>query len=396
MNKRNGMRVGIFCPELYLGGEIVYVNSIINACSRIDSIIEIVVFTKEKVSFDYKQSNISIVSYVPKFPRFKNGRLNSVRKCFICGLEKMKPANLFRKLLPVDVLIAPYVSYDLLRIGNPYIVNPQDLRHKYYRVGKPTPKTKLSTMVFDSLYRKVIVQACSIVVDSNYNKQDLVKYYNVPEGRIKIIHSLPNIMALKGLKEFEQQTYLNKYNLGDEYIYYPAHLIEAKNHLNLLDALRIIKEKYGVSILLILSGGKQTLLQRIQERANAYNLSVRYLGYIDYVDVILILKKAKALVFASLFDPYALPIWEAFYLGVPVVSSNVCALPEQVGEAGLLFDPNNTEDMAEKIYAVWTDENLRRDLIQKGYKRIKDMTFENYAKQWEKVIEVARRDSYDD
>jgi hypothetical protein len=52
--------------------------------------------------------------------------------------------------------------------------------------------------------------------------------------------------------------------------------------------------------------------------------------------------------------------------------------------------------MAEKIYAVWTDENLRRDLIQKGYKRIKDMTFENYANQWEKVIELAHRDSYDD
>ncbi|MDI6891311.1 MAG: hypothetical protein QMC83_10320 [Thermodesulfovibrionales bacterium] len=72
-----------------------------------------------------------------------------------------------------------------------------------------------------------------------------------------------------------------------------------------------------------------------------------------------------------------------------MVSSNVCALPEQVGDAGLLFDPNNIEDMAGKIYWIWTEENLRKELIQKGYERVKDMTLENYARQWEKIIEEA-------
>jgi len=64
-------------------------------------------------------------------------------------------------------------------------------------------------------------------------------------------------------------------------------------------------------------------------------------------------------------------------------------MPKQVGDAGLLFDPNNVEDMAEKIYKVWIDENLRKELIKKGYERVKDLTPENYAKQWEKVIEEA-------
>jgi glycosyltransferase involved in cell wall biosynthesis len=89
----------------------------------------------------------------------------------------------------------------------------------------------------------------------------------------------------------------------------------------------------------------------------------------------------------TLFESVSLPIWEAFYLGVPVVSSNVCALPEQVGDAGLIFDPYNIEDMAEKIYKVWKDNALRQELIKKGYERIKDLTLENYAKQWKSVIE---------
>jgi len=91
----------------------------------------------------------------------------------------------------------------------------------------------------------------------------------------------------------------------------------------------------------------------------------------------------------TLFESVSLPIWEAFYLGVPVVSSDACALTEQVGDAGLLFEPNCVEDMAEKTYKIWTDENLRQKLIKKGYERIKDLTMENYTKQWEQVIEEA-------
>jgi glycosyltransferase involved in cell wall biosynthesis len=390
MNEHNKIKLGIFCPEPHLGGEMVYVNSLIDACSEISDIIEIVVFTNHEVSCNCNKDNVTITPYVPKYPRFIRNRINNrINKFLLYTFEKMKLTNLFRKRLPVDILIVPYISYDLLRIENPYIINPQDLRHKH-SASKLTLKAKLFSLFCDSLYRRVLVRAYFIVVDSDYNKQDLIKYYNVPEDKIKIIHSLPDISTLKSLKEFEGQKHLNKYNLADEYIFYPAHLIKAKNHLNLLEALRIIKEKHGKVIPLILSGGVQNLLSQVKERAKIYDLSVRYLGYIDYADVILILKNAKALVFASLFDPYALPIWEAFYLGVPVVSSNVCALPEQVGQAGRLFDPNDVDDMAEKIYKVWTDENLRKELITKGYERAKDMTLENYAKKWEEVIEAAK------
>lgn len=84
-------------------------------------------------------------------------------------------------------------------------------------------------------------------------------------------------------------------------------------------------------------------------------------------------------------------IWEAFYLGVPVVSSNACALPEQIGAASLLFNPHDIEDMAEKIYKIWTAESLRKELVNKGYERIKNLTLENYAKQWEEIIREAIR-----
>jgi len=71
------------------------------------------------------------------------------------------------------------------------------------------------------------------------------------------------------------------------------------------------------------------------------------------------------------------------------VSSNICALPEQVGDAGLVFNPNNIEDMAEKIYKIWNDESLRKELVNRGYERIKNLTLENYAKQLDEIIKAA-------
>jgi glycosyltransferase involved in cell wall biosynthesis len=100
-------------------------------------------------------------------------------------------------------------------------------------------------------------------------------------------------------------------------------------------------------------------------------------------------KLATALVMPTLFESVSMPIWEAFHLGCPVVSSNVCALPEQVGDAGLLFDPNNIEDIAEKIYIIWNDENLRQELIKRGSERVKNLTIENYAEEWKKILEEA-------
>ena len=60
---------------------------------------------------------------------------------------------------------------------------------------------------------------------------------------------------------------------------------------------------------------------------------------------------------------------------------------QRVKDAGLLFDPNNVEDMAEKIYKIWIDENLRKELIQKGFERIKDLTLEKYANEWKNIID---------
>jgi glycosyltransferase involved in cell wall biosynthesis len=114
-----------------------------------------------------------------------------------------------------------------------------------------------------------------------------------------------------------------------------------------------------------------------------------HLGYVTDVEMVALYKKSVALVYPTLYGPTNIPPSEAMMLGVPVLCSNLFSMPEQLGDAGLLFDPFNIDDMAEKIFKIWTNENLRTQLIQKGYARVRNLTEENYARQWERVIDDA-------
>ena len=113
------------------------------------------------------------------------------------------------------------------------------------------------------------------------------------------------------------------------------------------------------------------------------------LGYLSEKEIVALYKTSIALVYPSLIGPTNIPILEAMVLGTPVLCSNLFSMPDQTGDAGLLFDPFNVNDMVEKIHRIWVDENLRQELIQKGYKKVKNMTLENFAMQWEKIIEEA-------
>jgi glycosyltransferase involved in cell wall biosynthesis len=108
---------------------------------------------------------------------------------------------------------------------------------------------------------------------------------------------------------------------------------------------------------------------------------VKHLGYIDYEDLPYLYKMSQMLVMPSLFESVSIPIYEAFALGVPVCSSNVVALPEQVGDAGLLFDPKNEYDIAEKILMYLDNKDLMHKMAMKGCNKIANFNHNEYRKK---------------
>lgn len=289
------------------------------------------------------------------------------------------------KIKELDLIISPIISFLPYHMQKPYIVTIHDFQHKYY----PDFFT-LRERISRKIVYKTAKKANIVVCESNYVKSDIMKFLKVDEAKIKVIPSPPpSYITQTKIEEEQLLDVKRKYNLPKKFLFYPAQFWFHKNHIKLLQALALIRGNYNEKIDIVLVGSKKSNFENTILEIKKLNLenSVKYLGYVPQNEMPYLYKLATALVMPTFFESVSIPIWEAFYLGIPVVSSNVCALPEQVGDAGLLFDPIDVENMAEKIYRIWTDESLRRELVQKGYERVKNMTLENYAKQWEKIIE---------
>jgi len=294
------------------------------------------------------------------------------------------------ELKDIDLIISPTISGLPLYIQKPFIMSIYDFQHKYYP-SFFTIKERIIREITFSVGKKANMLIC----ESLFVKRDIEKFLKIPEEKIRVIQSPPPKYIQKtNISIYEINNVKNKYDLPEKYIFYPAQFWFHKNHIRLLKAITLLRDKFNTIIPLVLVGSKKNNFDNVMKTIRKLNLEnqVKYLGYIPDEDMPCLYKLSTALVMPTLFESVSMPIWEAFYLGVPVLSSNVCALPEQVGDAGLLFDPFNIEDMAEKIYKIWVDENLRTELVKKGYDRIKNLTLENYAKQWEDVIKKYEKD----
>lgn len=297
--------------------------------------------------------------------------------------------NILKKY-KLDLIISPTISRIPIYINKPYIVTIHDLQHKYY----PNFFTLKERLQRNYFYKTTAVNALLVVCESQAVKRDIIKFLGIPSNKIRVIPSPPPtyIVNLKIINYYLEEV-KSKYLLPEKFLFYPAHFWYHKNHLNLIRAINVIRKKYKEAISLVFVGLKKNNFKTTMNEIKNLGLEgqVRYLGYVQEEDIRYLYKLSTALVMPTFFESVSMPIWEAFYLGVPVICSNVCALPKQVGDAGLLFDPNNIEDMAEKIYKIWINENLRESIIKKGHKRVQELTLENYAKQWEKIIDETLR-----
>ncbi|MDI6701319.1 MAG: glycosyltransferase family 1 protein [bacterium] len=380
------MRVGIYAAEPYPGGEVNYIKSLIKALSLVQDLSIVLYVTSESFQYFTDITDVSI-KHTKNFKlRFGGASLNKKlqRRFLIFAFQILEILNI--KLFKIDdndldLFIFPYFAKEAIITGVPYIIIPHDKR-----------AFENANYFNRKLNNKILREANAIVTESSYVKYDILKYVSIDNQKVEIIVSPPPKYKV-GTEQENIKRIMDNYELPQKFLIYPAHIISSKNHINLILALKKIENDYGhnVNLVCTYTSDNPSHFSKVKKTIMTLGLKRNIIFYekIPYDDLIIMYKLATALVMPTLFESVSMPIWEAFYLGCPVVSSNVCALPEQVGDAGLLFDPNNIEDMAEKIYRIWTDEKLRKKLIQKGYERIKNMTLENYAKQWEEIIEEA-------
>ena len=276
-------------------------------------------------------------------------------------------------------------------LKTPFITCIHDIMHKYYPHFPEYPGyVKIKR---DMTYAKAAKNAVFTIVDSEQGKEDMVNFYNISSERVKVIPFIPPpyVFLNKAMTSKVAEELIARFNLPDSYLFYPAQFWFHKNHERLFESLLLLRKQYQEEIPVVLVGSEKSNLAQMMSVVDKLRMKsqVYYLGYVSDQEIVALYRKARALIFPSLFGPTNIPILEALVLGTPVACSNLFAMPDQVGGAGVLFDPFNIGDMAEKIYLIWKDRKLRKRLVEKGYEKINDLTYENYANKWNQVIDEA-------
>lgn len=305
------------------------------------------------------------------------------------SLTKLSQKNTLEKILSkkLDLIIFTMSHKLAFLLDIPTIVPIHDLQH---RLNPQFPEVSSGKIWLEReyLYSQITERAWRILVDSQIGKEDVLKYYKIDPKKIEILPFLPPNYLSSQINESSHQEFLAK--LPRKFLFYPAQLWPHKNHENIIHAMGLLK-KNGQRVDIVLSGSKKEKWNTFDYLMKlASNLGVRdqihYLGFVSNEEMSLLYKKSTALIMATFFGPSNIPILEAWKLGCPVLYSDIRGCREQAGDAALLFDPTNAEDIAKKIQQIWTDENLRQDLISKGTARLNLWTPEMFGDKINKVI----------
>jgi glycosyltransferase involved in cell wall biosynthesis len=270
----------------------------------------------------------------------------------------------------------------------PTVYNPHDLQHLRY----PQNFTLGDLVLRETLMPAGCRLAQSVIVGTQWVRDDVIRRYSIDPDKVQVIPWASVTQFYQDPDAGRLEAVRRKYHVDEPFVLYPAATFPYKNHVRLLEAIADLRDSRGLVVKLVCTGGLiDWYLPRIQARIQELNLAsqVKFLGIVPDEDLRALYRLAQLLVMPTLYEADSNPIHEAWYEGVPVASSNVTALPDQVKDAGLLFDPLDVKAMANAIARLSTDETLREDLRQRGRRRARDFDWERTAKAYRAVYRRA-------
>jgi len=251
----------------------------------------------------------------------------------------------------------------------------------------PETHGKIMILHYKYVLPRILKRSDAIITVSYNTKKDLVKYYNIPEEKIKVIYlGVDDIFKPLNNKE-ELPIYIKKkFNISSPYLLYVGMIEPRKNLVRLIHAFDKLK-KEGFPHSLIIVGAIGWKYKEIFQLVDSldHHRNIIFTGFVELNDLVKLYNCAEIFVYPSLYEGFGLPPLEAMACGTPVVTSNTSSIPEVVGDAALLIDPYNIDSIVQGVKRVLEDENLKNDLKNKGIRRAKEF---NWAKTANKTCQT--------
>jgi glycosyltransferase involved in cell wall biosynthesis len=265
-------------------------------------------------------------------------------------------------------------------------VTVHDLTFEFY----PETMTRFARQYWSTCSRYGLKNANAIITVSESTKRDLVAEYGVDRERVTAVPLALDDSLDRSVTPTEHRTVRSQYDIDGPYLLYVGTIEPRKNIARLIKAFDRTKDETGCDHQLVIVGKKGWLFDDVFQvvRNRGLETEVLFTGFVPDEHLPALYDAATGFVFPSLYEGFGLPPLEAMSYGTPVIVGNSSSLPEVVGDAGILVDPENVESISHGITRLLTDTELRAELEEKATRRAVEFSLARLA---ERTLEVYRR-----
>jgi glycosyltransferase involved in cell wall biosynthesis len=292
--------------------------------------------------------------------------------------------------LRCDVAHVPQLFWIPRHLPCPYVITVHDVVEYMYRARNGS---SLRRSLHFQLTRHVLQSAGRILAVSNFTKSEIEKLFGIPDKHIEVVYNAIDERFLGGhASEADRQALAERYQVNYPFLLYAGRIGPHKNLVRIIQAFAALKAELEKETLfpdlkLIIIGdelSKHPDLRRTVIRNGVQN-DVRFMGFVPIEMLRVFYDAAKVFVFPSLYEGFGLQPLEAMAHGTAVVTSNTSSLPEAIGQAAVLVNPENVFEIMRALHRVLLDPSLREKLQQRGYDQVKKYSWDVSAQQ---ILEV--------
>lgn len=307
------------------------------------------------------------------------------------------PAGFFQKIWwfsrmkrEVDVLlfIAPMLPLVLPKGIRPVVICQELASQNIRPEGVVEP---LFAFVRDQLLMRICLRRAErIAAASHATRKDIEKHYPFASKKVTVIYD-----GYQDLTRFAS-TAPHVDEALKPYFFFAGKVKYRKNVHGIVEAFAAFKKRTHAPVKLIVAGDyggeyHERIMRTLREAG--VERDAHFVGYISGAQLYSYYKHALAVTFPSINEGFGMPIIEAMSLGTPVITSKISSMAEAAGDAALLVDPHDTDDIARAMQRIYTDQGFRDHLIAKGYVRSKEFSWPKAAKEFLALIEHGKADS---
>ena len=337
-----------------------------------------------------ERSDLSCVYFIPD--EYRSRITTSLRGEFVSensskySLKELISVSENANAQQLDLFHAPHYTLPI-NLKMPSIVTIHDIIHLRLKQYFSLPKRAYAYWMI----RHACKASSAVIVDSEFGKKELMQVFNIREEKIRVVPLGVNQLYFEKTNEEEKERIRKKYEITKPYILYTGSVKPHKNIPTLLRAFKKILIHNDMQLVftgenLLLNPSLVAIVQDLQLKKSVIDL-----GRIGIEELKTVYQSASVVVLPSFYEGFGFSMLEGMASRVPVIGARATSITEVVGDAGLLFDPSDENELAKQLESLFSNSMLRSELINKGVERAKKYTWKNCAEKTLKIYhEVAK------